>query len=206
MDISIALACIKEHRLENYATMLYHENTASTLPYHNFCHGLAVLQFAEIVCTSQGTKMSLPLAIACIFHDFNHSGGLQNDDWNVATAIQHMKDSLIDEHKILENEISSIIQSTRYPYVIEDKDLNFEQAVIRDADLLQIVNGNYIERIFIGLVRELDWSITDAKAAQHSFLQNTHLRFTESQDMFDAAKPAILSQIDAFVDVIADEC
>jgi len=200
--MKLALEVVKRYKLQEYASFLYYENDAAHAPYHSFCHGMEVLEYAENICNLQGSKASLPLAIACIFHDFNHSAGSMNDEWNVKTAIICMGNRLMPEHTHLKNEIETIIQATQYPYVIEKYDLNFEQAVIRDADLLQMTGGNYIRRIVIPLMQECNWQVDKAQDIQIAFLENLEMCFPESQKLLNAARPGLLEEMALLKDVL----
>jgi len=199
----IAFEVIRRYELEDYVKLLYSNNEAAFSPYHNFCHGLSVLKYAEIISRLLNTTgVSKQLAIACLFHDFNHSAGKETDAWNVQTAIISMTGRLKPKHLYMMEDVAQIIQATQYPYVVDRFDLTYEQAIIRDADLLQMIDGNYIQRIAIPLCTEMKWNIDEFRNAQTEFLNNIQFCFTESGTLFEVHKHNILEQITDLADIL----
>lgn len=137
------------------------ENTSNFLPYHNAYHASCVLKYVTLLATFE--KMSddekRDLQTAAIFHDFHHSGGLEDDSVNVQTAID---DSALlicanSEYTIeqFNDRIKPLIKATEYPYVIDDEDLSLSQKIMRDADLLQATEPTYYAHVFCGLSAEM---------------------------------------------------
>lgn len=60
-------------------------NTSNHLPYHNLNHLLTVLKFSDYIVREEGVYYDkrLPLHLAALFHDVNHSGGELPDSENI---------------------------------------------------------------------------------------------------------------------------
>lgn len=150
----------KENDLLHYLKYFIETNTSNSLPYHNFYHSIVVTHYVIGSMFHEMLKFK-PLVIAALFHDYKHSGGKENDEWNVTTAQNGIK-----EFMILNNEDSntiecvlSIIKATQYPYVTDiEKKLYFE-SIIRDADLMMIYQPNFFQTIIFGLAAEAN--VTD---------------------------------------------
>lgn len=152
-----SLEIIKEFKLDNYLKIVIQKSTSNKAPYHNFFHVLCMVKNVYKIALSEGLlpKAIRPLLIAALFHDFNHSMGAHNDEWNVNEAISMFM--LYSQEDAKTNKlVVSIIRATQYPYVVEEEDLTLEQKIIRDADLLQQYESNYLQQVYYGLSEELN--------------------------------------------------
>ena len=151
-----SLEIIKEFKLDHYLKIVIKKSSSNKAPYHNFFHILCMVKNVYKIAISEGflPKAIRPLLIAALFHDFNHSMGVHDDEWNVNEAISMFL--LYSQEDANTNKlIISIIRATQYPYVVEEEDLTFEQKIIRDADLLQQYEDNYLQQVYYGLSEEL---------------------------------------------------
>jgi hypothetical protein len=150
------LGIVKDYGLSHYLKVLLKENKSNNLPYHNFYHSLCVAyncaQISDSLSFSfEETRL---MVIASLFHDFNHSGGKLPDSENVKNAIEAFKNFSLESEED-NNFIIDVIKATEYPYVISDEELTKYQMVIRDVDLMQTFEKNYLQQNVIGLMEEL---------------------------------------------------
>ena len=70
------------------------------------------------------------------------------------------------------NAMNEILDATQYPYEIEAKDLNLRQSIIRDSDLMQVYEYNWIHQNIGGLSSELKMDFIEFLKPQRKFLEN----------------------------------
>ena len=68
--------------------------------------------------------------------------------------------------------MNKLLDATQYPYVIESKDLDLRQSIIRDADLMQVYEYNWIQQNIAGLSSELKMDFLDFIQPQRKFLES----------------------------------
>lgn len=162
-----------------------HNNTSNNLPYHNLNHLLTVLKNVDSAYEYyKNTNLSLTekdykeLLLAALFHDVNHTGGKDTDDINVGLAIKSLREfwfNFIDEKVDTDidiNEVCSIISTTEYPYTLDSNELTQKQKILRDADLLQSVEPNWIQQVIMGLCQEMNIPVEDMIKGQREFLSS----------------------------------
>jgi hypothetical protein len=151
-------------------------NPSNNAPYHNLNHLLTVTKqtyYALDYMTMLDDDKVEPLLLAALFHDYNHSMGEKKDNFNIEDAKLGLK-TFVDIEKIdfdLEF-MYSILDATQYPYVIEGKDLNIYQSIIRDADLFQVFEYDWVKQCIVGLSSEMNTSINDLIVGQRKFLES----------------------------------
>lgn len=160
---------------------LLNNNKSNNLPYHNLNHLLHVTEMVNDAIEyyeKQGIDLlKQELLVAALFHDINHSGGLLTDDKNIDIAIEEFnnfyKQSVLNGIVLNYNPdiVKSFIKITEYPanYTHE---LTLEEMIIKDADMMQIRQSNYIQQIIIGLAEESNITITEQINNQIKFLEN----------------------------------
>lgn len=180
------LDIIKEFKLDNYLKIILNQNKANNLSYHNFYHSLCVMKNCYEIYNSfeiKHEKYTRLLCIASLFHDFNHSGGKLKDNENIQIAIESF--ILVSQESEEDNKIIiDTIRATEYPYVIENDDLSLLQEIIRDADLLQICEDNWLQQIILGLTNELNLSLETLLSGEKIFLLNNmnfHNKYAEEK-------------------------
>ena len=140
---------------------------------HNFNHLLTVVRYSYGACKfyELTKKEELEVLMAALFHDVNHSGGKETDDVNVITAKKtvhnfcHKYNIDIDAH-----EVCRIIDATQYPYILEPEELDLKQQIIRDADLMQVFEYNWIQQNMMGLCSEMGVTMDKMIPGQRDFL------------------------------------
>jgi hypothetical protein len=145
-------------------------------PYHNLNHLMTVLKYCYLGATSEGIKDEKELRellIAAIFHDVNHTIGKEKDDVNVQNSKDAIKKFVKQEEIDADtNYMNKLLDATQYPYVIEGKDLDLKQGIIRDADLMQVFEYNWIHQNIAGLSSELKMDFLDFVQPQRKFLES----------------------------------
>ena len=181
-----SLQIIKELKLDDYLKIVITESTSNNAPYHNFYHVMCKIKNTYEIALSEGFLLEhiRVLILIDLFHDFNHSMGLHNDEWNVNTACAAFTHYSKETDEVNKKVISGI-KATQYPYVIEDEDLTLEQKIIRDSDLLQQFENNYIQQVYFGLSQELKYSFEQMLHGYPVFIDNMKLYTNHAQNIHD---------------------
>lgn len=171
-------------------------------PYHNLNHNLTVMYFSYQLGISENlSKQEMTeLLLAAIFHDYNHSGGKEKDDYNIKEAKKGVVNFISKyDVKIDKNRIYRIIDATEFPYKIKDENLTLQQEIIRDADMLQLIEDNRIQTNIIGLQTELKRSYSEHLKLQKEFMENLKLRLKASKKLQDKFFPDIIEELNLLV-------
>lgn len=133
-------------------------NPSNDLPYHNWTHLCHV-----VVNSSCGADYyALPitsrvdLAVASIFHDYDHSGGHSEDEENVNRAIQGFSEwDSLQKYPVWDSDhVIHLIQSTQHPPVVDF--VSIEQKVLHDSDLMENGLDTWHDMIMNGVRFELE--------------------------------------------------
>lgn len=140
-------------------------------PYHDWYHTCCVVEG-----TIQGLRYSLrhdllesddrqakinSAILAAAFHDIGHTGVKDPDIVNISRSIMIAHRFLTDfgldlpggpENRLIVPFILETLQATQYPFAREP--LNHYQAVLRDADLLQILEPTWFDDLYINMYQE----------------------------------------------------
>ncbi len=157
-------------------------------PYHNFRHMFHVTwlcyQACLFYCSELTKRQRRNLLIAAMFHDFDHSGMMGNDDLNIARAIRGLEKHLTDEDRPHFDDISSLIRATEYPYKISSDQLELRAQIIRDADLSQGLSVAWIQQVVFGLAAEWGKKPLEVLKSQIPFCGNLKFHTEWGQQMF----------------------
>lgn len=171
---------LNELELQEIYKYVMTTNKSKYLPYHNNFHLEQVCKYALL--NSEYENISIEeqklLAIAALFHDYNHSGSGKNDDDNIREAVSgfldyqyNSKNELKSEEKLV---VWKAIKSTRYPYLTEGTELPLLDKILRDADILQsLFCQNYINGVVGAIATESNMTIEVMLKVQIQFLENT---------------------------------
>jgi len=174
----------KYPELQKGFSWIIKNSNSNHLPYHNLNHLLTVVRYSHGATQfyQLDVKSELEILMAALFHDVNHSGGKETHDVNVEVAIKSFQHfiSLI-ETNINVDEVSRIIKSTQYPYVIEVEHLDLKQQIIRDADLMQVFEYNWIQQNMMGLSTEMGIPLSKMILGQKDFLMSVKFNTTWGQ-------------------------
>lgn len=185
-------------------------NRSNLAPYHSLNHMMLVTQ--QLYNGFQNDEEELPywnLLLAGMFHDMNHTMGKSDDKTNVDNAIISLKDwwelsgSNIDISymEVDINEASNIIRATQYPYVIKDEDLTRPQQLIRDCDLLIVIQSNWFQNL-LGLNDEMnvnDISMVLNKSIE--FYSNVTMRTEWAKKIYDEEWPIFMDRLVKYADL-----
>lgn len=171
-------------------------------PYHNLNHLLTVLKYCYLGALSEGIKDEKELRellIAAIFHDVNHTIGKEKDDVNV----QNSKDAIDkfvkqEEIDVDTDYMNKLLDATQYPYIIEGKDLDLKQGIIRDADLMQVLEYNWIHQNIAGLSSELKMDFLDFVQPQRKFLESAAFNTNWGKKMHKDKWDDVMKQYEMF--------
>lgn len=155
-------------------------NKSNLAPYHNLNHMLTVVKH----CYRAMDYMSMlddeddyveVFLLAALFHDYNHSMGRRDDAYNISEAkkgLEQFINTHADGLTYYLSFMNSVIDATQYPYIIKGEDLNPYQAIIRDADLMQIAEPDWITQVILGLSAEMHYPLKELMVGVRSFLRN----------------------------------
>jgi hypothetical protein len=91
------------------------------------------------------------LIVAALFHDFDHSGGVETDDVNIDRAVCAFIGRL-DFSRHFKYNVIKFIENTQYPFI--HTPVSIEQKILRDADLMMITYPNWFYQVMWGLLQE----------------------------------------------------
>lgn len=162
-----AFSIIKELNLEYYLKVLLTKNTSNVIPYHNLKHTLTMMTNAYDIFNDSRTefgydsfsehrrhKMNLhKICVAALFHDFNHSGGLIHSDAdNIRLALDAWH-NFAKEELFWVGFVDGLIRGTQYPYTTDDPSIFIK--ILRDADMMQWFEEDFITHTLMGLNKEM---------------------------------------------------
>lgn len=164
--------------LQSAFRFIIKNSTSNYMPYHNLNHLLTVLKYSEFIAKGEGIYFDrrLPLHLAALFHDVDHLGGKQkDDDENIERAIKAFTMFVETSGKItldVANKVILIIEATRFPYKEPHSSIDDKiKMIIRDADLMQQFEYNWIGQTTLGLAMEAGMSIEEFIPKQRHFLE-----------------------------------
>jgi hypothetical protein len=151
------------------------KNTTNFNPYHNNKHVLFVFSFGMFLFDMYKEEYNLTdndrtlLGVACLFHDFNHSGGLLTDNGNIELALDGLNDFLKNNNELNLDKvkIEDILKSTEFPH--KEINLNILQKIIRDADTIGGIMEDWLN-IVISLSTEMEKTLSEFIPGQIKFL------------------------------------
>lgn len=161
-----SIAVLQLWGLDLYFKYFMKYNQSSNTPYHNTNHTLQLIYRVNEAFNYEGRYDCMEiksLLLGALFHDFNHSGGLLNDNKNIRMAIIGLEDAHkwvkeTNNYKAVHTSILkraiNFIKATEYPYVIKDEKLNRGQQIIRDCDILCYFSRDWITQVMMGLTTE----------------------------------------------------
>ena len=185
------------------------ENKSNYAPYHNMNHLLTVtfhtyqaLSYMDMLDDENVET----LLLTALFHDTNHSMGKKTDDLNIKSSKKFLNKFVKDNDLELDKELSdSILDATQFPYVIEDKDLDVYQKIIRDADMCQIFEYDYLKQNILGLVEEIGTNVTDFIPNQGKFLESMKFYTSYGKSLKSSKFKNLLSDHKILEDVMSSK-
>jgi hypothetical protein len=156
-----ALDIIERHKIVQKAFRYIFENNPSNyLPYHDLNHAMTVLKYCDYLAEKEEVYFDkrIPLYLGALFHDFNHSGGKLSEPENIENAKAGFNEFAMQENlsaniMVL---VNGIIEATEYPYNVNlpHSKCTKLQKIIRDADMMQQYECNWVSQSTLGLAKE----------------------------------------------------
>ena len=189
-------------------------STSNMLPYHNLNHLLTVVFYCDTMSNHYkvtGTDKD-NILLAALFHDVNHTGGKESDVVNVENsknAIQQFMSTISMDPEYTYGEgisypfdielICSLLDATQYPYVIAEDKLTLLQQIIRDADLMQIFEYNWIHQNIYGIAKELNKSVVEFLPLQRKFMESATFNTEYGKKMREYGMDARIEELDMLI-------
>lgn len=166
--------------LQDAFRYIIEHSTSNYMPYHNLTHLLTVLKYSDYIANGEGIyyDQRLSLHLAALFHDVNHSGGeFKEDSENIERAIAafiNFSNTTREKFSVdTRQKTIALIEATQYPYIKPHSALEDRlQHIIRDADLMQQFEANWIGQATLGLAKENGVSIKNFIPKQRLFLED----------------------------------
>jgi hypothetical protein len=179
-------AGLYEGNLEHYLRVLFTNAQNLWFPYHNFRHMLHVTWLAYQGCEFYKDHLSKvdmrDILVAALFHDFDHSGMLGNDDLNIERAVRALIKYQLPEDRPRISHIIALIRATEYPPTTKNETLCAD--ILRDADLSQAFSTAWVQQVVFGLAAEWRQSPLEVLRQQHGFLSSLKLRSDWARGLF----------------------
>ncbi|MDP3954167.1 MAG: hypothetical protein Q8Q06_01980 [bacterium] len=112
------------------------------------------------------------ILIAALFHDFDHSGRVGQDDLEIERAVRGLRANILGIDKYFQNDIEHLIRATEFPYKVPSSELTLEAQILRDADLSQALSVAWIQQVVFGLAEEMRKTPLEILKMQEGFLSN----------------------------------
>ena len=196
--------CLYEGDLAHYFRAVFFNARNLNNPYHNFRHVFHVVWLCY--CASVEYRYRLTrretrnLLIAAMFHDFDHTGMMGNDDVNITLAIRGLEKYLAPEDKEFVSEIVALIRVTQYPYVVPANEVDLCGQILRDADLSQALSVAWIQQVIFGLSSEWNQPPLEVLRKQIGFLRSLRFHTEWAQKEFDIEQK--LSEVSVLLDLL----
>lgn len=186
------------YRIINY---LSENNLSNNLPYHNIQHLFDVYNMCLKIVNSDKKmrqyKNTQELFIACLFHDFNHSGGKLTDSENIENAINGVNQFLNSFDNIYDIEqIEYLIKCTEYPYTIKSEELDDLGKIIRDSDMVYLLSDQSVIKLYTNLRNEFNQTLEEFYQNQFKFLNNVSFYTDYCQNLWNKIKSDKLKELE----------
>lgn len=208
-DLSQVQAVDKHDCLKRGLRYLIANNKANSAPYHNLNHALTIVKYASEGAESEGLseRETRNLLLAAMFHDFNHSAGKSKDDVNVENAKKGLREFV--ESEAIEGvdlyEMEKLIDATEYPYQIKSGDLTLSQKILRDADLMQIFEDNWIHQNILGIALELGMEFEKFLVAQRKFIEGAEFNSDYGKKMRDKNWSRVIEEFEILEKIMSEK-
>ena len=180
-----------EGNLVHYFRVVFNKARNLRHPYHNFRHMFHVLWLCYDACLYYQSglipRQMRNLLIAAMFHDFDHSGLLGDDDINIERSCRGLKRNLLPVDESDVDEIVKLIKATEYPYGVSSADLELAGQIIRDADLSQFLSVAWVQQVIFGLATEWNISPIEVFRRQGPFMQSLKFHTAWARQLFPQA-------------------
>ncbi|MES2213718.1 MAG: hypothetical protein V4473_02700 [Patescibacteria group bacterium] len=174
--------------LVEYFQIIFNRAQNLQHPYHNFRHMFHVMVMCYQACEYyRDLLMSWEmrnLLIAAMFHDFDHSGMMGDDDINIARAVRGLEKHILFEDRGELHNIRNMIKATEFPYAVPSEELILPYQIIRDADMSQSLSVAWIQQVVFGLAKEWNKSPLEVLQGQLGFTKQIKFHTAWGQESF----------------------
>ena len=151
-----------------------------------------------------GRKPEVTLVLACLFHDFDHSGGKPSDRENIDRAIAGLRwfastglGQKISDRGIKFTEVEALIRVTEFPFIHEPT--NSLERCIRDADVLYSFSTVGVAHVVGGLRKEIAVMTGNMielafVEKQREFVNGLHLYTEPGRYLWQKARTIVLDE------------
>lgn len=183
-------------------------NLSNKAKYHNFNHLINVTRHCYNALCFVGRENDENFEnflVTALFHDYNHSMGLEDDVMNIIYAKEGIDDFVLENPRCgLDFDfICKTLDATQYPYVIEEEDLDFYQAIIRDSDLFQILEYDWIQTIVFGLSDELQLDFYPVLVGSAVFYNQRTFKSEYGKHMYETEFKDSLLKFDKLIAILS---
>lgn len=196
----------------DYVKTFLQNNPSKDLPYHNNEHILGVwdstLFILENTEVADKDYLRLVLLFASLLHDYDHSGGTEDDSVNIERALigleQCVKECPLELPQGLLHDASVAIRSTEYPYTCLPA--NITERILRDADVLYAMLHHKPIKVLKGLRSEMEVrkgeTITDEDlyVQQISFMESMEIHTEIGRLLVDQNKGRFLRELEKLIE------
>lgn len=191
--------------LRYYFAQLFNSRGANN-PYHNIRHSLDVFLKGYDALKYYGDipkDDARALLIACMLHDFNHSGRAGNDDLNIELAIRGIDKIICEKDRPWINLINSLIKQTEFgPEGHVNRQPTFYGKIMRDADLSQACSNAWIRLVVFGLAKEMQLPPAIMLRMQKDFLSKIQFESEWGREKFAPLIAEKIKEAEQLVDIL----
>lgn len=179
-------------------------NSGAQNPYHNNRHMFKMAQLALALYENSdlhpNTVWPRIIVMACLWHDYGHSGGLFPDAVNIDVAVAGFH-QWVDDHPGEAGEhiskVERLIRVTEFPFIHHPQTI--PEQCVRDADLLYTFSddtGVIVEGLYQELIPKLPagTSFLDFTGLQRKFLSEAKFYTPEGQAIYEATWERVLKE------------
>lgn len=156
------------------------------------------------------------LFLACLFHDFGHTGGHTGgharDKWNISIAIEGLEEAIKACVSLRDGTDEAIvdfarylIRETQFPYKHGSSGTFFVD-IIRDADMSQIVTDNFLQQNVLGLSKELGIPLEKFIDNQIAFLRGVIFRTRYGKKVWSSCVVDKIKELEELKSIMGISC
>ena len=140
-----------------------------------------------------------------MFHDFDHSGRIGQDDLEVERAIRGFKKHVLRKDRLSIDRIVNLIRITEFPHRDLSSSLDLDAQILRDADLSQSLDTAWIQQIIFGLAEEMNISPLEILKRQEAFYRDLEFSTEWAKQTFSQENiRAKIKEVQAMLNILED--
>ena len=186
----------------HYLAVLLFKNKGAHNKYHNTYHGLCVARncwwgarYMGLGRGKDGPRKMKALIITAALHDIHHAGKMGNDDKNIKRSLTCIKKIILPEDVDLFPDIKLLLESTEFPFKKQGKDLSLSEKILRDAEMAQLFEDNWLQQVMLGLGSEFKKSLPEFIKQQIQFVRTIEWQTRWGKAKADLLMPKLLEDL-----------